>query len=207
MLLVEDYENDALLLLRELERGGYDPISERVETPREMRRALATSRWDVIISDYRLPNFGALEALELASVSGSRAPFIVVSGQVGEDVAVETMKAGAHDYVMKDNLARLCATVERGIEETKDRRRAEEELLRRDAILEAVRFAAERLFGEEISWERSVRDILQRLGEATEASRVYVFENHTDENGEIWGSQRYEWAAPGVAAQMDNPLM
>ncbi len=115
VLLVEDSENDALLLLRELRRGGYEPDYERVETPEAMRAALAGSDWDVIVSDYRLPRFGAPEALKVSKEAGSGAPFVVVSGKVGEDVAVEMMRSGAHDYVMKDNLARLCATVARGL--------------------------------------------------------------------------------------------
>jgi PAS domain S-box-containing protein len=211
VLIVEDSEDDALLLLRELRRGGYEPDHELVDTPEAMREALAGSAsWDVIVSDYRMPRFSALEALKLAREVDSETPFVVVSGKIGEDVAVEMMKAGAHDYVMKDNLARLYHTVERGLEEAKERRerrRVEEELRRRDTILEAVRFAAERLLGEAIGWEESVRDVLRRLGEATGASRVYVFKNHVDEDGELWGSQRYEWVARSFSAQMDDPLM
>ena len=211
MLIVEDSEDDALLLLRELRRGGYEPDHELVDTPEAMREALSGSAsWDVIVSDYRMPRFSAPEALKLAREVDPETPFVVVSGKIGEDVAVEMMKAGAHDYVMKDNLARLYHTVERGLEEAKERRerrRVEEELRRRDAILEAVRFAAERLLGEAIGWEESVRDVLRRLGEATEASRVYVFKNHVDEDGELWGSQRYEWVARSFSAQMDDPLM
>lgn len=119
VLIVEDSENDALLLLRELERGGYQPEYERVDTPEAMKKALdgGSASWDVIFSDYHMPRFRAPEALELAHEAGSEAPFIVVSGRIGEEVAVDLMKAGAYDYVMKDNLARLCATVERGLEE------------------------------------------------------------------------------------------
>ena len=212
VLIAEDSEDDALLVRRELKRGGYEPEFERVETPEAMAKALVDSDWDVIISDYRMPRFTASEALTMSRESGLEAPFIVVSGKIGEDVAVEMMKAGAHDYVMKDNLARLSATVERGLEEVKERRerkRVERELSRRDAILEAVRFAAERLLGEAVGWEweESVRAILRGLGEATEASRVYIFENFVGEDGEVWASMRHEWVARGVSAQMDNPLM
>ena len=181
VLIVEDSEDDALLLLRELRRGGYDPIiHERVETPEAMEEALATSEWDVIVSDYRMPRFSAPEALQMARRSNPDAPFVVVSGKVGEEAAVEAMKAGAHDYVMKGNLARLCATVERGLEEAEERRRrrrAETELGRRDAILEAVGFAAERFLHEAARWEESIEAILERLGVDTGASRVYIFEN------------------------------
>ncbi len=210
VLIVEDSEDDALLLLRELRRGGYEPEYERVETPEDMQKALADSSWDVIFSDYQMPRFEAPEALALALEVGSEVPFVVVSGKVGEEDAVRMVKAGAYDYVMKDNLTRLCATLERGLEEAeerRERRRAEEELRRRDAILEAVRFAAERLLAEAAGWEESVRAVLRRLGEATGASRVYIFENYVGEDGEVWGSQRYEWVAKDVSAQMDNPLM
>jgi PAS domain S-box-containing protein len=142
--------------------------------------------------------------------AGSEAPFIVVSGKVGEDVAVEVMKAGAYDYVMKDNLTRLCATVERGLEEAEERRerkRAQRELGRREAILRAVGFSAERFLREAAGWEESIEEVLEQLGHATKASRVYVFENYAGEDGEVWGNMRYEWVAQGVSSQMDNSLM
>jgi PAS domain S-box-containing protein len=208
ILIVEDSENDALLLIRELRRGGYEPQHERVETPEAMRAALAGFEWDVIVSDYRLPRFGAPQALRISQEAGSGAPFVVVSGKVGEDVAVEMMRAGAHDYVMKDNLARLCATVARGLDEAEERRklrRAEMDLTRRDAILEAVGYAAERFLGEAERWEENIGDVLKHLGVAAGASRVYIFENYTGEDGELWNTQRYEWIAPGVAPTLQEP--
>ena len=129
VLIVEDSEDDALLLLRELKRGGYQPLHERVDTPEAMDEALSEGAWDVVISDYYMPKFRAPDALALLQSRGSDAPFIVVSGKVGEELAVEAMKAGAYDYIMKDNMARLCATIERGLEEVEVRReraRAEE---------------------------------------------------------------------------------
>src|SRR5919199_3128183 len=150
VLLVEDSEEDAMLLLRELRRGGYEPEHVRVETSEAMQKALAGSEWDVILSDHRLPRFGSSEALELTRRSGSQAPFIVVSGRIGEEAAIGAVRAGAYDYVMKDHLARLYPSVERGLKEAEQRRRAERELERRDAILEAVRFAADRLLGESV---------------------------------------------------------
>src|ERR687898_915976 len=209
VLLVEDSENDALLLLRELGRAGYEVDHERVYTAEEMKKALRLS-WGVIISDYKMPRFSALEALEMANGAGSDAPFIIVSGRIGEDVAVETIRGGAYDYVMKSNLSRLPQTVERGLEkaeERRQRRRIEGELERRDAILEAVRFAADQFLGEAAGWEESIRAVLRRLGEATEASRVYVFENYTGDDGELWATQRYEWVVPGISAQIDNPVL
>ena len=207
VLLVEDSENDAVLVLRELRRAGYEVDHERVYTAEEMKEALRTS-WEIIISDYRMPRFSAMDALEMANAAGSDAPFIVVSGRIGEDVAVEAMRGGAYDYVMKSNLSRLPQTVERGLEkaeEQRKRRKIEEELERRDAILEAVRFAADHFLGEAAGWEESVKAVLRRLGEATEASRVYVCENYTGEDGELWATLRYEWVARGITAQIDCP--
>jgi PAS domain S-box-containing protein len=338
VLIVEDSEDEALLLVRELKRGGYEPDYERVETPAAMKKALAErGPWDVVISDYRMPRFRSSESLAISRTLGLETPFIVVSsGRIGEELVVQAVKAGAYDYVMKDNLTRLCATVKRGLEEAKERReriraenalkesearfralvqnssdlisvltpdgtrkyvspsverilgyepdeliggnaadlthpddrpvvqkllawsaqapddeltfearlhhadgswrtfeaaatnlldepsvggivlnarditerkRTEEKLRRRDAILETVRFAAERFLSEAASWEESIEDVLEQLGQATGASRVYIFENHLGEDGEVWGTQRYEWVAPEVSTQIDNPLL
>ena len=326
VLIVEDSEDDALLLLRELERGGYELIHQRVDTPEAMRRTLAVSGlWDVVLSDWQMPRFSATEALAMLRETDPEVPFVIVSGKVGEEVAVEAMRSGAYDYVMKGNLTRLCATVERGLQEAEDRKerrraeeerdrffefsldllviagldgyfkrvnpafeetlgcssgellakpfiefvhpedraatmseleglgrgaqtayfenryfrkdgsevwlewkavpvveedviyatardvterkRAEEELSRREAILRAVAFASERFLKKATSWEESIEEVLERLGEAAEASRVYIFENYRGEDSELWSTQRYEWVAKGVSSQMDNPLM
>ena len=196
VLVVEDSENDVLLLMRELKKGGYEPEYERVETPEEMEKALASSGWDIVISDYRLPRFGAPEALAVFRESGLQAPFVVVSGKLGEDAAVEVMKAGADDFLTKDNLARLCPTVERGLAEAQERRHASEELRRRDAILEAVRFAAEHFLSNPT--DRDMQEVLRRLGLATQTSRVYVFENRVGEDGRLWNAQLHKWVAPGT---------
>jgi signal transduction histidine kinase len=128
-LLVEDSEDDALLIARELRRGDYEPAIQRVETEAAMRAALA-ERWDVVISDYSLPRFSGLAALRVLRESGRDIPFIVVSGAIGEEVAVAAMKAGAHDYLMKGNLVRLVPAIQRELREAEERRRrrlAEEE--------------------------------------------------------------------------------
>jgi PAS domain S-box-containing protein len=132
VLLVEDSEDDALLLMRELRRGGYDPTYERVDTAADMERALEERIWDLIIADHSMPAFSSVAALELLKRKGFvDVPFIIVSGQIGEDAAVEAMKTGAHDYIMKDNLARLNTAIERELREAesrRERRRAEEAL-------------------------------------------------------------------------------
>jgi PAS domain S-box-containing protein len=121
VLLVEDSPDDATLLLLELEGGGYDPICERVDTAAAMQTALAKQPWDIIIADYSMPRFSALAALQLLQDGGFDLPFIIVSGAIGEDTAVAAMKAGAHDYLMKDNLARLVPAVERELREAQVR--------------------------------------------------------------------------------------
>ena len=122
VLIVEDSQDDAALLLLELESGGYDPTFERIDTATAMKTALAKQPWDIIIADYSMPHFSALAALQLLQDSGLDLPFIIVSGAIGEDTAVAAMKAGAHDYLMKDNLARLVPAVERELREAKVRR-------------------------------------------------------------------------------------
>src|SRR4030043_2186380 len=87
VLIVEDSEEDTLLMLRELKRGGFDPVHERVETAESMKAALSTKTWDLILSDYSTPHFSGLEALKLLKASGLGLPFIIVSGSIGEDVA------------------------------------------------------------------------------------------------------------------------
>jgi signal transduction histidine kinase len=133
VLIVEDSENDASLLEIELERAGYDPVCHRVETPEAMSAALERQVWDVVIADYVMPHFNGLAALNLVAEKGLDIPFIVVSGHITEETAVEAMKAGAHDYVMKDRLARLGRAIERELREAEVRRRrreAEEEVRR-----------------------------------------------------------------------------
>ncbi|HBE50324.1 MAG TPA: hybrid sensor histidine kinase/response regulator, partial [Cyanobacteria bacterium UBA11369] len=122
VLLVEDCEEDALLLMRELRRTGYKLFLQRVETAAAMQKQLVEREWDMVISDYSLPTFSAPEALKLLQQTGLDLPFIIVSGYIGEDAAVAAMKAGAHDYVMKDNLARLIPAVERELREAAVRR-------------------------------------------------------------------------------------
>src|SRR5437868_4828360 len=111
ILLVEDSEDDAELMLRELRRGGYEVNYERVATAEGMAAALQRQKWDLVMCDYVLPGFGGLEALALFRQKASDIPFIVVSGHIGEEIAVGAMQAGADDYLMKDRLARLVPAV------------------------------------------------------------------------------------------------
>lgn len=121
VLIIEDSEDDALIILLELRRGDFNPIWEQVETADELHHMLATRIWDVIIADYRIPGFDAPAALTIVKQSQLDIPFIVVSGKIGEQLAVEMMKAGASDYVMKDALIRLPEAVRREIREAQSR--------------------------------------------------------------------------------------
>jgi PAS domain S-box-containing protein len=141
VLQIEDSESDAALIVRALEKARYQVEWERVEDAAGMRAALAERAWDVIISDYYVPQFGAPAALGILRESGLDIPFIVVSGRMGEDTAVEMMKAGAHDYLLKDKLARLAPAVERELRDAKsrrERRRAEEALAASEARFRAL---------------------------------------------------------------------
>ncbi len=121
-LMVEDSEDDAILVQEVLRSGGYDPRVHRVETEADLRHALHAGPWDIILSDYMLPAFDARGALDLIRTSGLGIPAIVISGTVGEDVAIETLKLGADDYVLKQNLTRLVPAVARALDLAESRR-------------------------------------------------------------------------------------
>ena len=122
LLLVEDNPDDAALVLRTLRRGGYEPDCHRVQTAEALEQALAQGVWDIVLSDYSLPQFDALRALHLLRNQSAVLPFIIISGSIGEETAVAAMRAGASDYVMKTNLTRLVPAVERELREAAERR-------------------------------------------------------------------------------------
>jgi diguanylate cyclase (GGDEF)-like protein len=122
LLLVEDSEDDAQLVLRHLRGGGFDPTWERVDDRPSLLEALERETWDIIISDHRMPRFSAPEALALVKERELDVPFLVVSGSIGEEEAVAAMRAGARDYLMKDKLTRLVAAVERELQESENHR-------------------------------------------------------------------------------------
>ena len=140
VLLVEDSEDDAMLLLRHIRKGGYDPAVTRVETLHELRHAMNENVWEVIISDHNLPEFNSITALDVVREYGSDVPVLIVSGCIGEETAVSAMKAGASDYIMKDNLARLVPAIGRELREADSRRqrRKAEEALRYMAYHDAL---------------------------------------------------------------------
>jgi nitrogen fixation negative regulator NifL len=141
VLHIEDSEQDVALVTRHLSLARYNPISERVETAEAMKAALETKQWNVILCDYSLPQFNALGALALVKEMQMDIPFIIISGTIGEPLAVEAMRAGAHDYLMKDNLVRLAPIIERELHEAENRRArrtAEEQLQLQSTALESA---------------------------------------------------------------------
>src|SRR5690242_1687150 len=140
VLVIEDSDDDAILISEELKRGGYRPDFHRVESAEELKKALSGCEFDVIVSDYSLPQFTALEALKLVQASGKDIPVIVVSGSVRESTIVDAMRAGARDYVMKENLTRLPLAVGRELEEAAERkaRRQFDDQMRHTQRLESL---------------------------------------------------------------------
>ena len=156
VLIVEDSPDDTDLLIRELQRGGFEPSFERVEDRPGMVRALESGSWDLVISDYRLPGFSGIGALDLVREKALDIPFIIVSGVIGEETAVQAMKAGAHDYLMKGNLSRLAPAIERELREAQNRReqrRAQEE---REVTIQLLRM---------INTARDTRELTQSVTE------------------------------------------
>jgi PAS domain S-box-containing protein len=140
-LLVEDSEDDAELLLRELARSGYKVEHRRVDTADGLREALAAQTWDIVLSDYTMPDFDARGALTVLKESGSDLPFIIVSGAIGEETAVGALKAGAHDFLVKGRLTRLQPAIERELREVeirRERREAIEQVEERERRLSAI---------------------------------------------------------------------
>lgn len=188
VLIVEDSEADARLLERQIERGGFPTFCERVDSEASMRAALDRSSWDIIISDYALPGFGGLAALSLVRERALDIPFIIVSGAIGEEIAVQCMKAGAHDYVMKDNCARLVPAI------TRELRDAE---VRRDC-----RQAGEALCQAHAELECRVRERTAELAATNECLTAEINERKRAEEALRMSEERYrtliEQAADGL---------
>ena len=164
VLIAEDSEDDARLLLRELQRAGYEPTYERVDTPAAMASALDRHAWDLVIGDYSMPAFSGPAALALLRARDPDTPFIFVSGTIGEDVAVEAMKAGAQDFLTKGNLRRLIPAIQRELRDTevrRERRRAQTALLERARLAELTSEV-----GSALTRGEGLRETLQLCAEA-----------------------------------------
>lgn len=166
VLIIEDEDDDEELILRHLALGGYDVESYRVENGRALEEALGNPNWDVIIADYRLPQFDAMAALSIVKEKKLDIPFLIVSGAIGEQLAVSAMKAGAHDYIMKDNLPRLIPAIEREIREAgmrRERRLAEHQLQESHEQLRRLAAHLQNVLEEER--KRISREIHDELGQ------------------------------------------
>jgi PAS domain S-box-containing protein len=157
LLLVEDCTNDAFLIVSELQQGGLDAIHERVETIDDVKTALALKKWDLIVCDFCLRGFNGLEVLVAYHQMGLDIPFIMVSGQSGEDLAVQALKAGAHEYLVKKNLARLVPAVSRELRAARERqirRQVQERKAYMALVVESCNDAiiGETLEGTVITW-------------------------------------------------------
>jgi signal transduction histidine kinase len=144
-LVLEDNPDEAELMLYGLERAGYDCTWRRVDRPESFRAALEEDPWDVILADFKMPHFSAPAALEVLRASGKDIPFIIVSGSIGEAIAVEAMKAGAHDFFVKSNLTRLGAAIEREMREAQVRHERQQAVAELRRAEERHRLLVERL--------------------------------------------------------------
>jgi PAS domain S-box-containing protein len=138
LLMVDDSEDDVLLIIREIKRGGYNPFYERVETAEAMKKTLREKRWDIILCDYKMPNFSAPMAIAIVKEANIDTPLIIISGAIGEETATECMRLGAQDYIMKNNLSRLCPAVARELAESEVRNRQRQAECQRKAAIEAM---------------------------------------------------------------------
>jgi putative nucleotidyltransferase with HDIG domain len=178
LLLVEDSDDDAQLILRELQRGEYEVEFERVETAGDMQSALTRQTWDLIISDYSLPQFNAPAALALLQDMKIDLPFIIASGTIGEETAISALKAGAHDFVIKGNLARLIPAIQREMREAKIRN----EHFQRERELEAIAAV-----GAALRKAKTLDEMLSHLLDNTleiiqvESGSIWLYDATTDE--------------------------
>jgi two-component system, cell cycle sensor histidine kinase and response regulator CckA len=188
VLIVEDSEDDTFLVLRALRRGGYNVDYVRVDNPTAMQAALAQEVWDIVIADYTLPEFSAPAALKLLQSQQQDLPFIIVSGTIGEEVAVAAMKAGAHDYLIKGQLTRLVPAVERELREATERQKQRQTL---QALLDT---------------EQKIREQAALINIASDAIFLCDLDNHII----FWnnGAERlYGWTAEEVSGKKASSLL
>ena len=201
VLIAEDSADDARLLLRELERAGYQPTFERVDNPAAMTSALDRHAWDLVIGDYSMPAFSGPAALALLRARDPDTPFIFVSGTIGEDVAVEAMKAGAQDFLTKGNLRRLIPAIQRELRDTevrRERRRAQTALVERARLAELTSEV-----GSALTRGGSLRETLQLCAEALvrhlDVALARIWTVH-----EVTGALELQ-ASAGLYTQVDGP--
>lgn len=195
VLLVEDSEEDAALILREFKRAGIGVEPQRVWTEQALRAALEQEQWDLVVSDFSMPALTGIRCLELFQQASLDIPFILVSGTVGEEMAVEAMKKGAHDYIMKDKLTRLIPAIQRELADSRVRRehREAEQRLRYLAFYDAITGLPNRT-----AFQDQVREMLRdaRQGDTRLAVillNVERFAEIVNTLGEETGDRLLEW--------------
>ncbi len=144
VLIVEDLEDDLLLIIRELKKGGYNPVYERVETASAMKKTIEEKQWDIILCDYEMPNFNVPSAIAVLKEANIDLPIIIVSGAIGEETAIECMRLGARDYIMKSKLSRLCPTIARELEDAEAKNRQKQVKSQRESAIEEMRQSEEK---------------------------------------------------------------
>ncbi len=210
ILYIEDDKVAAICAQKKLDKRGY--VVDIARDGQEGLAKLEKSAYDLVAVDYHLPGMNGIQVLENLAESQLKIPVIMVTGTGDEQVAVEAMKLGAGDYLVKDvdsnYLELLPAVIESELEKQQliiEKQKAEEALRCRDTILEALTFAAEK-FLTCIHWAEPIHEVLAHLGEAVTASCISIFENQ-QKAGLLLTSQRYEWVANGIIPQIDNPKL
>ncbi len=216
VLLVEDVDDDAALILRALRKGVRPIEAERVQDARSFAAALETGTWDLILSDYSLPGFTGMDALQLLQASGQDLPFILVSGALGEELAADIMRSGAKDFVRKDRLERLLPAIERELEEAqrRHRHRAAEQALRESE----ERFSQISGLTGELIWEVDASGLYTYLSPACASllgyreeeviGKLYFYDLHPKQGREAFRLKTLEtFHQKGVFRDLYNPMV
>jgi len=204
ILLAEDSEEDALLLTRHLRKSGYDPLIQRVETASDFRACVGDETWDLIISDYQMPGFSGMEALSIYGDADLEIPFLLVSGTIGEDIAVEAMRAGATDYLLKGNLARLGPAIDRELRELESRRKQKESVRRQqrlEAAIQSILLGTASSIG--VDFFRSlVKELAKALG--VKATVISKLSSPRDGRAETLALHGIDWIPEGFSYEIDG---
>jgi response regulator RpfG family c-di-GMP phosphodiesterase len=163
VLMVEDSEDDAILIIHKLKKYGYNPFYERVETATAMKKALSEKHWDIILCDFSLPEFNAPSAIHVLKEANIDIPLIIVSGTTEEYVVAECMRIGARDYVMKNNLTRLCPAIARELKNAEVLSKKKQAESQREAVTEALSQNINELKSEEAKLQGTIDNLRKAI--------------------------------------------
>lgn len=189
VLIIEDNKDDSVLEIDEIRRGGFDIVYEQIETRAAMKKALRNKTWDFIISDYSMPQFSGLDALEELKETGIDIPFVLISGTIGEETAVSAMKAGAHDYIMKNNLSRLVPAFERELKEAElrhQKRQADEALKSSMQSLKIQNAEYKALNSQYLKLNKELKDSLDQIQLMN--TELFLSKNKAEESDKLKSS-------------------